>query len=571
VPSTCIELVASARATPRLGARPHALGARLLWLTVLVGHGLPARAQAPISGGWVVVAASDSDAGLQQAQFRAQAIEDALRSRRANVLEPEEARARFEAAHSRAPITLGAEDIAALRARIQQATRLLALGKLREAMAATEPLRQLADRALDNLKRDLAEAQELFDICIVSATLMSNAGERRAAERHMQQCVHGFPGLKTALEYHSPEARELFARVTEQLQPGAAASLVIRSTHTEGCITRVDGIPTGPPPAALELVPSQVRVQLECGAEAGRVHPMTLESGFNQVALDPDFDRVRSDAPRLRLRTVRATTLQSRSALDALAIGRALRAEVIVLLSVTGGTTTLRRLAAYGARGPQIRWDAAVADTRALSDVAAAILAAPSPSSQRPVPRRDTHPTALRVLRLNASTAWLVPTTIVLGYSVGIASSVFALARRAEVREDSLSQSIDIDSYRQAHTFGLVGAIAGNALATGAELVGLPRRRGVPWWAWLAGGLGVAALGAAVAVAPEHACNLESRLRACTQWSEDPLLQPLLVIQSIPLLAVPLTYAISSALGDGNAASVQTDGHAAMLVVSGRF
>jgi hypothetical protein len=543
------------------------------WLGALVGHVAGALAEPKVSGGMVVVAASESDAGLAEAELRARALQDALRSHRANVLEPEEARAMFEAAHSREPVALGAEEIAGLRERVRQATRLLALGKLREAMATTEPLRKLADRELDNMKRDLGEAQELFDICVVSATMMASGGERRAAERHMQQCVHGFPGLKTALEYHSPEARELFARVAEQVQPGSPAHLVIRSTRGEDCVTRVDGIPTGPPPAALELAPTQVRVQLECDGRIGRVHSLSLESGFNEVTIDPEFDRVvRSDQPRLRLRYDQAAALESRAALDALAIGRALGAEAVVLVSVLRGTTLLRRLAANGARGTQIRWDAALTDAQALSEVSTAVLTPAPPRARRRAARGPArYETALPVLSLNEDSAWLVPTATLVGYSLGIGSSVLALAYRAEVREDALSDSIEIDGYRQARTLGFIGAITGSTLATSAELFGLPRRRGVPWWAWLLGGAGVAALGAAVVLAPEHDCTLESRLRACTQWTEDPMFQPLLVIQSIPLLAVPLTYAISAALGEESFATVHADGRAAVLIVSGAF
>jgi hypothetical protein len=573
VPAIRTELVTRARPTSRSRGQAVQLLGGLAWLGAWLGHAAPTLADTALSGGSVIVTASESETGLADAQLRAEALQNALRRHRANVLEPEEARAIFEAAHSREPVTLGAEEIAALRERVREATRLLALGKLREAMATTEPLRRLADRALDNMKRDLGEAQELFDICVVSATLMASQGERRAAERHMQQCVHGFPGLKTALDYHSPAARELFAKVAEQVQPGSPANLVIRTARGDDCITRVNGIPTGPPPAALELAPTQVRVQLECGGRIARVHPVSLESGFNEVTIDPDFDSVvRSDAPRLRLRYERAAALESKATLDALAIGRAIRAEAIFLVQVVRGTTTLRRLAANGARGPQIRWDAALADARALSEVSATVLAPTPPKAWRSPDRQPAvYQTALPALHLDADNAWLVPTAIVVGYSLGLGSSLFALARRSEIREDALSDSIDIDGYRQAHTLGLIGAITGSTLATSAELFGLPRRPGVPWWAWLVGGAGVATLGAAVALAPEQACTLENRLRTCTQWTEDEIFQPLLVIQSIPLLAVPLTYAISSALGEDSFAAVHADGRSALLIVRGAF
>jgi hypothetical protein len=551
---------------PRLWVALAALGG-------LLAHAVPTLADAAVSGASVVVVASDSASGLVEAERRAQALQAALRTHRANVLEPEEARAMFEAAHSRAPLMLSDEEMAGLRERIREATRLLALGKLRQAMAATEPLRKLPERALDNLKRDLGEAQELFDICVVSATMMASEGERRAAERHMQECVHGFPGLKTALEYHSPEARELFARVTEQAQPGAAAHLVIRSTRHDDCLTRVDGIPIGQPPAALELPPSQVRIQLECGGRVARVHQLGLESGLNEVTIDPDFDRVvRSDGPRLRLQYEQAVALESRAALDALAIGRAIRAEPVILVVSVGGTTLVRRVDASGTPGAPIRWDAALSDSQALSEVSLAVLTPAAPKAQRqPARGPEVYQAALPVLNLNSGSAWLVPTAIVVGYSLGIGSSLVALVYRAGVREDALADSIEIEGNRQARTLGLVGAITGSTLATSGELFGLPRRRGVPWWAWLAGGAGVAAVGAAVALAPEHDCTLESQLRACTKWTEDPIFQPLLVIQSIPLLAVPLTYAISSALGESSSAAVHADGRAAVLIVSGKF
>ena len=213
-----------------------------------------------------------------------------------------------------------------------------------------------------------------------------------------------------------------------------------------------------------------------------------------------------------------------------------------------------------------------LSDSQALSEVSTAVLTpVPPKARRRPARGPEAYETALPVLSLNADNAWLVPTAIVVGYALGIGSSVAALAHRAKGREDALADSIDIDGYRQARTLGFIGAITGSTLATSGELFGLPRRRGVPWWAWLVGGAGIATLGAAVALAPEHDCTLESQLRACTQWTEDPMFQPLLVIQSIPLLAVPLTYAISSALGEGSFAAVHADGRAAVLIVSRRI
>jgi hypothetical protein len=91
-----------------------------------------------------------------------------------------------------------------------------------------------------------------------------------------------------------------------------------------------------------------------------------------------------------------------------------------------------------------------------------------------------------------------------------------------------------------------VAAASVGALAMSlAQLFWLPDEEPVPAWAWVAGGVGsVVALGAlSWAVFGRH-CEVTDRLAFCRSTLSDNLFAPILALQAVPLLTLPIMYAI---------------------------
>jgi hypothetical protein len=67
----------------------------------------------------------------------------------------------------------------------------------------------------------------------------------------------------------------------------------------------------------------------------------------------------------------------------------------------------------------------------------------------------------------------------------------------------------------------------------------------VPTWAWLVGGLGGAVAVGALgwAVFGEH-CDLSDERALCSSTMSDELFAPLLAVQGLSLLTVPIMYAL---------------------------
>jgi hypothetical protein len=543
-------------------------GCVVVLLTCFSGVVAIAHADAPPTGGWAVVATAANESDLEEATARAAALEAMLRVQSAPVVGPDEVRARFIAEHSTESIVLDDARLRRLRAHMARATRAFALGNIDEANAELAPLRALSDGEQDELRREEGQAQELFDLCVVAATQTASGSEDGAAERQMQECVRAMPTLRAAPHYHSPEARALYIRVTTQLERGQPSSLVIRSASDGPCQSRINGAPAGAVPTVLELVPTEVRLQVECGARRGRTHRLPVAPGFNEITIDPEFDAaVRSDAPRLRLVHSDPRVLDVRRTLDAAALARALRSDTLLLVEVAQGIT-IRQHDRRGSETARVRWNAPLHDRSALERAARALFGPQPVRSEAPA---ENYRSALPVIRWSDSTSWIIPSAIALGYSAAIATSVIALMQRANLRQSVLSAARpSIAEYRSGRQLALIGTSAGAAVATLTELLGLPAHPSVPWWGWTAGGLGLGAVSAAVLLSPDADCRQLVALRACTPLSQDSVLPALLVLHAVPLLTIPLTYGLSAALGEETGVELDADG-AVSVWVRGRF
>jgi hypothetical protein len=152
---------------------------------------------------------------------------------------------------------------------------------------------------------------------------------------------------------------------------------------------------------------------------------------------------------------------------------------------------------------------------------------------------------------------------------------------RVELWELSLNNAAGF-SQATYQSFQARGSIAVAAASVGAVVMSLaqyfwlPDEEPVPAWAWVAGGVGgaiaVGALG--WAVFGRH-CEINDSLAFCRTTFADELFAPMLALQALPLLSLPIMYAIKPrvpvqdamlTLGVGEASA-----HSVSISLAGRF
>jgi hypothetical protein len=166
----------------------------------------------------------------------------------------------------------------------------------------------------------------------------------------------------------------------------------------------------------------------------------------------------------------------------------------------------------------------------------------------------------------------------------GIAAGWVFYALRQDVRTqprptvagEPLVPLAAIDQFRNRGYLSLGAAGLGAGLLAVSELFWLPDEVGVPTWAWAVGALGAATGLAALGVSMfgTH-CDIADSRVVCQSFSADSTFGPLLALHALPLLAVPIAYAVRIALRPAAVeVSLQWTGVSAFgpgLSVAGRF
>jgi hypothetical protein len=142
------------------------------------------------------------------------------------------------------------------------------------------------------------------------------------------------------------------------------------------------------------------------------------------------------------------------------------------------------------------------------------------------------------------------------------------------IREQGFEQS-KFSDYQTRGGVALAAAGAGALAMSLAQYFWLPDDEPVPAWTWAVGGVGAAvAVGAlAWAVFGEH-CEVTDHFAFCRSTISDPLFAPMLGLQAIPLLSLPIMYAVRERIpmNGANVSLGMSDGSGGMmLTVAGRF
>jgi len=503
------------------------------------------------------------------------AFEHAFRSDDRRVLANHAAAGLFEARHSAEPVRLDSDEMTRLLRSVGEAARHLALGELPQAQQAMEGVYALSGPARDYLNREAVRARKIFDTCLMTAYLWERDHKRPQALHQMLECSRSFPGFRPEGRAYPPELREVFELAKQQLNQLPPTTLLVNSPRS--CGVRLNGIELGKSPMSFKDVRSGItRVQLECepGA-AGRIHAIELKAGENRLDIDPAFDAAVHSQGALWLSYADDAQRKQRLDADAASLAKLL------------GVTRLVTLLVDGSINPQVtvrvQWgtphdvDSLPFDTTSgygSTAVSVVVRSLQSAVGLQPSVTEDAHtpaPVELDPPPIAAEPAHRAPAPgpatptdqqllpgVVLGTlgAGGMVTGWALYALRQDIRRRPLGGTPELDAFAHFRARGAVLLAVGSAGALVfalSEYFWLPDRRAIPAWAWVVGGLGTATglTGLGFALFGTH-CGprLDQTLfpSTCSRFTADATFGPLLAMHALPLLGVPLAYALRGLL-----------------------
>lgn len=512
-----------------------------------------------------------------------------LRANNQSALGNADAAQLFETRHSSEPVKLNSDEMSRLLRSVSQAARHLALGELPQAQQAMEGVYSLSGPARDYLNREAARARKIFDTCLMTAYLWERDHKRQQALRQMLECSRNFPGFRPEGRAYPPELRDVFEQAKLQLSQEAATTLLVQSRHTSGCGVRLNGIEVGKSPMSFSDVRAGVmRVQLECqSGVAGRIHSIELKPGENRLEIDPSFDAVVHSQGGLWLQYETTAIRTARLDKDLAQIAKAIGAVKVVGLIVEG--TSYPRVHVH-APGPPARAVASLSysvgegyNAEALAAALKALqprqarrsqqqisTAAPIQLSEPPPPPAPPEPPPQTPAEPETDQN-IVAGALLAGAGVaGLATGWILYTLRYDQQVDVLNMPMDAGEspINEIQPAAPVAAIGVGALVLSiSDYFWPPDDEGVPAWAWVAGGLGAAVVGAGIAVAAATAdcvgndapmMSNEIDMMAtdgteptvCGQYWTDPsgIFGPMIALHGMPLISLPIAYAIRAAL-----------------------
>jgi len=502
-----------------------------------------------------------------------------LRAQGESVISNVDAALLFETRQSSEPVKLNDDELSRLLRSVGLAARHLALGELPQAQQSMEGVYALSGPARDYLNREAARARKIFDTCLMTAYLWERDEKRQQALRQMLECSRNFPGFRPEGHAYPPELRNLFELAKQQLNQQAATALVIRSTKGSACGVRLNGIEVGKSPMRFSDVRAGVtRVQLECqSGVAGRIHAVELKPGENTLEIDPEFDAAVHSQAALWLQYSNDSERSARMDADLAKIQAALGSPRVVGLVIEGHnhprvrvrsiteppqdvaaiaysvgqgynpeavTDAIKRVRPRKARRPAV--------VTAERDDDSPIALEPPPPPLDPAPETAPAPETPPPSQQNV----LAGSLLAIAGVGGLATGWVFYGLRYQYRLDTLSLRGVLDvsaaSYNPEASWTLVATGAGSLLLAISDYFWLPDAEGVPALAWVAGGVGVAVTlaGIGFAVLGSHCESYEdgSFSPACNGFANDVVFGPMLAMHGLPLLGIPLSYALRAAL-----------------------
>lgn len=488
----------------------------------------------------------------------------ALRRQGIGVWFPESAVSAFRERGSFEAPTPSDDEIAAWAERVQSAMRTSVLGDRSVALRELEAAEEFASTNLVALNRDSETAVLVLDACLYLVRAYRDTGDPDAAERQARSCVRLAPSATPNPRVHPPSIIDMYA---DAKKPNAAqgGALIVES-EPAACDLRINGSLVGKTPMASDgLYPGSYQVQVECRPdEPGRVHLVEVPLGSRSLFVIDGFDRVVRSSTLLYLE-LDADPDPKELARHAREVARSLPASAVIVASLVGpGTLQLEVELATQTESSFVRLPSSTTepDQELMNQAVEALLAGRCADFTEPTPREincKTGETIVPAAVEAADTKRVGPRPLFITgvslASVGTASlaagwSLFMVRRAAGDDWIADPNSLSLQAKWLDLGTGLIitGPVGGGLLVAAMPMV-LPRHAKTPWWAWLNGGLGVAAAvgsvvsGVTASPKPAESCEVNGQdPTACVSWKRDTDRAILLGATAAPLLTMPLVY-----------------------------
>jgi hypothetical protein len=550
----------------------------IVWALFLAFVFGPPSAHAQPTHGTVVLAVRTNAA--DDASIRAaKAIEASLARRGVGLVSMHEARDRF-VSRSRAPLGPGEGDIDVLAREARSALEHVAFGRTQAAQRAVKEVLARAERSLESLNRETDTARQVLDACLALVRSALQTNDRRAALDQAASCRRLVPDVAPNHSLHPASVIGVLAEADDQLRRMRTGHLQVFSAPENACAVYLNGRHLGSTPFTLErAVTGSYRVQVECGEERGRVHLIELGDEPTELRVDTQLDRAIISEPRLVLTYATRSQLEKLLVDHAAQIGRATRAENVVVVHAEGSALAVSRVSVPQARllgrvqassynkaeleklldaVLEGRIDAAPAlaavDEPALASASPATAQETATQTVPPAHERDADsPTSLPPAPRDASeerAPWKLWTggALAVAAAGALAAGIF-FEQRVQSLDDDLGglpagdpaiSSVTKD-YNDAKGLRWIGV--GGVLSVGTVALLAKSRPAVPWWSYVITGAGVALAGVGIyELATTHQCTLTAAEGFCIEARNSEGRGILMLTASTPLLATLPTH-----------------------------
>lgn len=403
---------------------------------------------------------------------------------------------------------------------------------------------QISQDAAEELNREAAGARNVLDTCLYMVRAYLETGDRESAERQTRQCRQQVPNVQPSELQHTPEVVELLANTA----PAVTGRLSVTSDPT-GCAVRINGVWNGETPFEIDrLQHGQYRLQVECDPSVrGRVHRIEIGDERLRVHVTADYDAAFASRP------VRGFSGAARFAPRlAEEVGR-----TVLLVTDEDGAVTVRRFDPGTTASSVVRVDGSTP----MDDPLRALREGRSLDFTVSPPREiqsgvgSVAGQAIDDETLNSPGSSLPTGRWILGLGlIAAGATTVALAtiphHNRSVRGDQylLSEIGDSDFIdRQELWLNLrrpviaLSLVGGAMAAAGLSLL-VKERESVPWYAWVAGGVGVAVGGVALIhyLSAGGCDNLADDQQECIDQGQAGGRAAMLGAVAMPLVAWPI-------------------------------
>ena len=176
---------------------------------------LTSNANAQAGEPWLVVPTGTADsAWMQDATSQ---VRNALKKKAIRSWSASQSSDQFELLGSSPAPEVSDTDIENWVARSRSAVRHLARGDYDDARRELRQAQALADKAAEELNRKAVRARRVLDTCLYMVRALVETKDKPAARQHARQCRKLVPRVEPTEHRHTPDVRELLARVDRDL------------------------------------------------------------------------------------------------------------------------------------------------------------------------------------------------------------------------------------------------------------------------------------------------------------------------------------------------------------------